>query len=327
MMTRAFTLFIAILISTVAFGQKTDSALLRKSIVYYFKNDGRLVAEKDSADYIRVLSPPDSEEPNFFNIHDFYMNGKPKLVGKSLMPGLEIKKQGTFIEYFENGHRKSIKNYDNGGVTGDEIHYYPNGKMYYISHYDKDIKDDIITEAKDSTGASLAENGKGIWIQYDDDFKFVTGKGPIVNGLKEGEWEGAPNDSVTYKCTYSKGVSVSGVSHTKSGKEYHFTKDIVEPEFKGGMKKFYEFLGNNIHYPTDAKEKNIQGKVYTSFFVEKDGRLTDLIILRGVGGGCDEEVIRIFKLSPPWQAGIYYGMPVRVRYSVPVSFTLQVEDK
>jgi len=325
MITRTFAFFIALFISVAAFGQKADSALLKQSNIYYFKKGGWPVAEKDSADYIRVVSPPDAEDPYLFNVHDFYMDGKPKLVGKSFMPSLNLKMQGTFIEYYTNGHRKAITNYENGKAIGDEVHYYPNGKLYYISHYDKDIKNDIVSEAGDSTGVVLAENGKGILIQYDDDFKFEKGKGPIINGLKEGEWEGKPNDSVTYKCTYSKGISVNGVSHTKSGREYHFTKDIIEPEFKGGIKKFYQFLGSNIHYPADAREKNIQGKVYTSFFVEEDGSITNLIILSGIGGGCDEEVIRIIKLSSPWQAGVFYGMPVRVKYNIPISFTLQIE--
>jgi protein TonB len=100
---------------------------------------------------------------------------------------------------------------------------------------------------------------------------------------------------------------------------------VVEsmPEFKGGMKKLYEYLGNNIKYPVMAKESGIQGKVYVTFVVERDGSITDVRVLRGIGGGCDEEAVRVVQSMPNWTPGMQRGKPVRVQYNLPVRFTLQ----
>ena len=74
-----------------------------------------------------------------------------------------------------------------------------------------------------------------------------------------------------------------------------------------------------------AKELNIQGKVFLTFVAGKDGSLTDLRVIRGIGGGCDEEALRVLKLSPKWIPGKLYGVPVRVQYTMPITFTLSSE--
>src|SRR3569833_3200662 len=181
MITRTFTFFIALFAATSAFGQKVDSALLTQSDIYYFKSNGKLVSVRDSADYVRVISPPDSSDLKLFVVRDFYMNGRPRLVGKSMVANYYLKRQGTFIEYFQNGHRKSVVNYEKDDVSGDETWYYPNGKLYYISHYDKERKNNVLSEARDSTGRILVDSGKGNWAIYDRDFKKVTSHGPIYN--------------------------------------------------------------------------------------------------------------------------------------------------
>jgi len=100
---------------------------------------------------------------------------------------------------------------------------------------------------------------------------------------------------------------------------------VVEsmPEFKGGMAELYKYLGNNIKYPVMAKESGIQGKVYVTFVVERDGSITDVRVLRGIGGGCDEEAVRVVQDMPKWTPGKQRGKPVRVQYNLPVRFTLQ----
>jgi len=106
-----------------------------------------------------------------------------------------------------------------------------------------------------------------------------------------------------------------------------FTAVEQEPSYPGGIEKFYKYLGNNIKYPAVAKENGVQGKVFVTFVVEKDGTLTDAKVVRGIGSGCDEEAIRVLKNSPKWKAGIQNGRPVRVQYTMPISFTLQTEDQ
>lgn len=101
-----------------------------------------------------------------------------------------------------------------------------------------------------------------------------------------------------------------------------FTAVEQEPTFAGGIEAFYKFLQNNIRYPTKAFENKIQGKVFISFVVERDGSLTDIKVVRGIGGGCDEEAKRVISISPKWKPGIQNSKPVRVQYTMPISFTL-----
>jgi len=100
---------------------------------------------------------------------------------------------------------------------------------------------------------------------------------------------------------------------------------VVEsmPEYPGGIKELYKYLGENIKYPTIAKESHITGKVYVNFIVEKDGSISGVKILRGIGGGCDEEAKRIIANMPNWKPGKQRGKAVRVSYNIPVKFTLQ----
>lgn len=100
---------------------------------------------------------------------------------------------------------------------------------------------------------------------------------------------------------------------------------VVEnmPEFPGGEAAMYKFIGKNIEYPRMAKESGISGRVFITFVVERDGSVTDVQILRGIGGGCDEEAVRVIRKMPRWSPGKQRGKPVRVQYRMPIKFTLQ----
>jgi TonB family protein len=90
----------------------------------------------------------------------------------------------------------------------------------------------------------------------------------------------------------------------------------------GGLHAFYQFVGENLDYPADARRKGIQGKVYVEFFIEKDGSITNPRIIQGIGGGCDEEVLRVISKSPKWNPGMQKGKSVRQRYTLPMIFSL-----
>lgn len=117
-------------------------------------------------------------------------------------------------------------------------------------------------------------------------------------------------------------IKIDAPVTSSEGKSPIFTAVEHEPEFPGGMEKFYKFLQYNIRYPAEAHDKNIQGKVFITFVVEKDGSLTDIKVVRGIGGGCDEEAVRVMKMSPKWNPGTQNNKTVRVFYTMPLSFTL-----
>jgi len=99
---------------------------------------------------------------------------------------------------------------------------------------------------------------------------------------------------------------------------------VVEemPSFPGGDEARIKFLTENIKYPQMAKESGIQGTVYVTFVVDEKGKVADVRVLRGIGGGCDEEAVRVVKLMPAWNAGKQSGKPVRVQFNMPIRFTL-----
>ena len=102
---------------------------------------------------------------------------------------------------------------------------------------------------------------------------------------------------------------------------------VVEqmPEFPGGDRALMDFVKDNIQYPAEAKEKGIKGLLYVNFIVEPDGSVSDIKVLRGIGGGCDEEAARVVESMPKFKPGMQNGETVRVSYTVPVIFRL--EDK
>ena len=100
---------------------------------------------------------------------------------------------------------------------------------------------------------------------------------------------------------------------------------IVEemPSFPGGEEELFKYLGKSIKYPQMAADAGISGVVYVTFVVDKDGKVKDAKVLRGIGGGCDEEAIRVVKAMPPWKPGKQRGKAVKVQYNLPIRFTLK----
>ncbi|HNZ43346.1 MAG TPA: TonB family protein [Bacteroidales bacterium] len=94
------------------------------------------------------------------------------------------------------------------------------------------------------------------------------------------------------------------------------------PQFPGGESERLKYLNENLKYPQVAKESNIQGAVYITFVVERDGSITNVAVLRGIGGGCDEEALRVISTMPKWNPGRQNGKEVRVQFNMPITFKL-----
>ena len=99
-----------------------------------------------------------------------------------------------------------------------------------------------------------------------------------------------------------------------------------QPQFPGGVKAMYQFLADNIRYPEAAAEANVTGKVFLSFVVTAKGDIQDVMILKGIGFGCDAEAVRVVSAFPNWEPGTQDGMPVNVKYNLPIMFSLKSED-
>lgn len=95
------------------------------------------------------------------------------------------------------------------------------------------------------------------------------------------------------------------------------------PSFPGGDNALLSFLGKNINYPQMAADAGIMGMVYVSFVVDKSGNVNNIRVLKGIGGGCDEEAIRVLKQMPKWSPGKQRGKAVNVHFNLPIKFRLQ----
>jgi protein TonB len=105
--------------------------------------------------------------------------------------------------------------------------------------------------------------------------------------------------------------------------EQVFTVVEQQPEFNGGMAALGQYLGKNLRYPAAAQRANVSGRVFVSFVVNTDGSIQDVSVLKGLGFGTDEEAIRVIKAMPKWRPGKQSGRPVRVKYNLPINFTLE----
>lgn len=95
-----------------------------------------------------------------------------------------------------------------------------------------------------------------------------------------------------------------------------------QAEFPGGLDSMYAYIHKNLKYPELAKEKGIEGRVFVQFVIEKDGSISNVKILRGIGGGCEEAAVEMIKNMPKWKPGKQRGKPVRFQFTLPIKFEL-----
>jgi TonB family protein len=298
--------------------------------VSFLKNNGTYVAVRDSADYFRLVSEPDSGS-NLYSVIEYYKDGKRKLIGKSSKIDPPVY-EGQQLSFYKSGVKESLTNFKNGQAVGIEYEFYPNGKVYRVTEYPdnneryNDLSNNYLIKANyDSLGNPLVENGKGYYKGYTEGFKEVSEEGSVKNGKRDSLWKGISKTmKLTYTENYKDGQLISGSSISEDGKVTVYGKTRgVPPQFKGGLEAFYRYLGNSIQYPDDARATNVQGKVVLSFIVEKDGKVTNVVVKKSVSPTIDAEALRVLNDSPRWIPGTLFGRNMRVTYSVPVSFTLQ----
>ena len=101
-----------------------------------------------------------------------------------------------------------------------------------------------------------------------------------------------------------------------------FTVVEEQPDPEGGMPAFYQYIANNLKYPKEAREAGIEGKIFIEFIIDKDGKITDVRAIKGIGYGCDEEAVRVIEAAPAWNPGKHRGRNVKVSMVLPITFKL-----
>ena len=341
--------FIFLFLTTLTFSVYAQ----KRRNVYFFRNDGKHITTRDSADYIRIVEEPDSGS-TLYNVFEYYKDDKKKLVGKSSSID-PLKFEGQCITFFSNGKRANIINYKNGSKSGEEYDFYPNGKRYRVIDYDNENKLSpdpngfLIKENYDSLGTALVVDGNGTYKGFDSNFKYINEQGKTKGGKRDSVWQGkfsfsgdekrnfGNNDdlnlnksispfTITYVHfteNYKDGKLISGAAIDPDGNTHAYTKGRqVMPEFNGGLAAFYQYLSRNIKYPAQDKKYGVQGKVVIQFIVDTAGAITDIKLLRSVSPTMDAEAIRVLTASPPWIPGSMFGEVISTYYTVPITFSL-----
>lgn len=148
-----------------------------------------------------------------------------------------------------------------------------------------------------------------------------------TNSVPKGMWKSYNGKCELYKVRdfsvlkYSKN---SDVTDSLNSEEPVFNFDeVVEPEYKDGDEGLFKFLGQNINYPQVSADKGHQGIVYVSFVIEVDGSVSDIVILKGIDPYIDLECYLVVSKMPKWKPATKDGVPVRVQFNLPISFTLR----
>lgn len=260
---------------------------------------------------------------SYFKIEEHYSsNNNIKLRGTVQDTGIILKFFGRLQEFYFNGEKRSIENYNSENVRVDTAFYwYPNGKLRTIVYYpfnDK-IKGGIAYYIAyyDSLGNKTLENGNGVLcIPYDDgDYM----QGQMLNYRREGKWEGIISKLPTTEI-FAKGNLLFGVKTKENGTtvSYDSTTYWVDAYYPGGMSRLMNFVSKHYKFPKEAKRNNITGILEISFVVGKEGYLEDIAVKKDLGFGTADEGVRVLKMVERWKPGIQRGEPVRIMYTIPI---------
>ncbi|RYG21055.1 MAG: energy transducer TonB, partial [Chitinophagaceae bacterium] len=277
-----------------------------------------------------------------FNLLEFYADGKRKTIGKVSVFEPRLMYEGAIMKFNQEGKRKEISTFEKGIPKGTSYHYFNNGKLQkqleylpYQGSLPMDRPEIKLAEVPfnigfkliylaDSLGVEHVKDGNGHVKNIEVFEKNIrTEEGDYKDGVKHGTWNGSETINATnFTETYENGKLMGGES-TKNGIKYPYTSEMSFPSFNGGMKKFYERVGYSVRYPADAAKERIGGTVIVEFTVEKDGKVTDVDVKKSVYPSLDEEAIRVVRASPKWIPATQRGVPVRVKYSIPLKFTMR----
>jgi TonB family protein len=245
------------------------------------------------------------------------------------------KRSGTELVYHPNGLvSEKTEEFEEKYVTTS---WYTNGQIRQIQSSTKQKPNvptppDHVLAYWEDTGRQAVKNGAGRAIYQTqmplltDTTKYIAflEEGMYENGFKQGNWQGRYADgSYSYEEQYDKGVCQTGKALLADGTVLQYKEVQKQPEFKGGMPALGQFLAGNLRYPADAQRARAQGKVFITFVINTDGTIADAKVLKGVGYGADEEALRVVKaMNGRWSPGLLRGKPVRVKYNLPINFSL-----
>lgn len=236
---------------------------------------------------------------------DYYISGKIQMTGTYLKKNYK-KKNGVFTWYYENGQTEYAGNYVKDKRVGEWIWWSDSGQV----------------EKK------LIYNDKGL-LHGAATFWFDNGQlnceGYYVDGKFDGVWKYYhQNGQECSRETYIKGQLVALELWNEAGEPEKVTslQTEIDPQFPGGESALFAFIKENVVYPEQARKNLIEGVVYIEFVVGLTGAIEDIEVMKPVHPLLDEEALRVIGLMPAWSPGKQHNRAVRVRYTIPIRFTI-----
>lgn len=199
---------------------------------------------------------------------------------------------------------KIIEKFDNNKIL--ERFYLKSGK----------IKSE--TELKVTENDKKVFNGKRkVWYESGE-LRFMSN---FENGKIDGEflsyWK---NGNLKRKDFYKKGKLKKGHCWNENGEKIKYYDFEIHPSYPGGKQKMNQFIKQNLKYPQLSKKYNIGGKVIVDFVIDINGKIVDANIKQSVNKEIDNEALRIINSMPKWKPGLQDGIPVKVKYRIPIVF-------
>lgn len=272
--------------------------------------------------YYRIVTDYYSVKDTY-TVNDFYKSGTLQMTGTTTNRDY-IKEKGSFVYYYENGKKKSVSNYNEGRKIGKEYSWHENGNKKLEGEYISEGKEKKtiykINQFWDSNNNQTVTNGNGYYSIKEKDH---SDSGKIRNGLKDSIWTGNfDNLKFKYTETYKDGKLVSGISTDSINNTYSYTEPEIKPQPPKGIEHFYKYISNRILIPQEAKVNRIAGKIIIRFSVEENGSIAEIEILKELGHGLDEEIIRVLKNYPKWIPGTRKGIISKATYTIPISIVV-----
>lgn len=340
-------LLFILLIFSCSIGAYSQESKLIKTFYLKKTDDGFPIYEKrvssiDSADYIRIISTEKNNE-DLYSVNEYFLDKSLKKTGNSLTSQLIPKYHGKVVSYYKNGNLYAEENYTNGTLNGISNYYYTNKQLkkklnsqlitpYFDKTSNVEQKANLqsvtpkyfekVVELNDSLGNHFLDiNGNGKFKMLADNDEIVEGE--YTNGLQDKTWKtiNLKNKS-TYYDDYKNGEYLQGKTIDSVGNIVTYNKISSMPDMFSGSEDLKYQFSRSLRYPPEARNRGIEGRVVLSFVVEKDGSLSSLKVNRSIGGGCDEEAIRVLKLFPRWTPGQERGVAKRIQLLMPVEFRL-----
>ena len=228
-------------------------------------------------------------------VKDSYMkNGSTQMVSETVSNNSETK-NGITTWYHENGNVKKQGMYRND---------YSKGTIY--TFYESGLRESKIAYEGSQTRYLQYWNNEGETL-------LTNGNGTVERAVENGR-------TITIYNNYDFDLSMN--IRTAEQDTLYGGNAIEAAVYPGGYEAFYIGLRDLLVYPVQARRTGVEGKVFVQFLVGKAGLLEEIQVVKGIGGGCDDEVLRVMNLVKPWQPATYQNKPVKMRIVLPVTFRL-----